>query len=121
MRHVVFHPLHPAAIARAPRHRDQLIQSLQAEEEYEAESEPRMQHAGHGSAAEQGSEPAEDPRHVDSEARDQCEEEKDSVSPVQEARVGAVAQEFSDINDGQPSRLMKWSGPRPMLFAEVAI
>src|SRR5215469_6965820 len=52
----------------------------------------------------------EDPRHVDTEARDQGQEEEDSVGPVQEARVGAMAKEFSHVNDSQANSIDEMIG-----------
>src|SRR6516164_2495996 len=69
-----------------------------------------MQHARHGSAAEQRREPAEDPGHVNSKAREQSEKEEDAVGPVQKARVGAMAKEFSHIDDGQADSIDEMIG-----------
>ena len=89
------HVAHPAGIGRGPDHGLEPVQGLQCEEEDEAYAEPWMHDATEWSAAEEGSEPAEQPREIDAEAGEQREEEKERDHPVEHARVHGVAQQFS--------------------------
>jgi hypothetical protein len=62
------------------------------------------------SAAEDRSEPAEEPGKIDAEAGEEREEEKEGNGPVEDAIVDGMAEEFSTIDGGAAGVLESLAG-----------
>src|SRR5208282_1514340 len=90
----------PVGIGRGPDHGLEPVQCLQPEEDNEAQAEPGVHDAAEWSAAEEGSEPAKQPREIDAEAREEREEKKERDHPVDHTRVDGMAQQLSAIDGG---------------------
>jgi len=96
---------HPARVAWGPEHGLEPVEDLQGEEEDEAYAEVGVHDAAELSAAEDGSEPAEEPGKVDAEAGEEREKEKERDGPVKGSGVDRVANQFSTIDGGSAGRL----------------
>jgi hypothetical protein len=73
---------------------------LQGEEEDEAYAEVRVHDAAELSAAEDGSEPAEEPGEINSKTGEEREKEEERDRPVEHAGINGMAEDFSAIDGG---------------------
>ena len=105
-----FYVAQPARVAWGPKHRLNPVEGLQGEEEDEGYAEVGVHDAAELSAAEDGSEPAEEPGKIYAEAAEEREKEKESDGPVKDAGVDGMAEEFSAINGGSAGVLEGLAG-----------
>lgn len=105
-----FDVAHPLGIAGSPEHGHEPVEHLQEEKEDESCSEVRVHDTAELSAAEDRSEPAEEPGKIDAEAGEEREEEKEGNGPVEDAIVDGMAEEFSTIDGGAAGVLESLAG-----------
>ena len=101
-----FYVAQPVRVAWGPKHGLKPVEGLHGEEEDEGYSEIRMHDAAELSAAEDGGEPAEEPREINAEAAEEREKEKERDRPVEEAGVDGMAEEFAAI-EGSPAGVLE--------------
>ena len=96
---------HPLCVSRGPEHGREPVEHLKSEEKDEAQAEPGMHLAAERASAEERREPAEQPRQINAEAREECQKKEERDCPVQHPRVHRMPQQFSAIHPGAPQRL----------------